>query len=249
MRERVPEGGVRRGRRGGSSRALVREEHGGGREDRQHRRKGPVRVRKAVSRQTRLYKSKNKEERRLVERIYDLKAVLQGKRNRAKAPDSEKFILDDIAEHIKFLEGKVEALSKKLEEMVRGNGELNAKYDRLLEMKGVGRASAPLLVVMLPELGECSRREIAALSGVAPIARDGGTYSGHRFTRRGRPNVKRALFMCAMSASLHDPSMREFRLRLVARGKPKKVALVAVMRKLIVIANSRCKELKCNNIF
>lgn len=111
-----------------------------------------------------------------------------------------------------------------LEEMVKGDCELNAKYRELLGMKGVGRVSALLLVVMLPELGECNRREIAALSGVAPIARDSGTYSGRRFTRRGRPNVKRALFMCAMSASLHDPSMREFCLRLVARGKPKKVA-------------------------
>ena len=191
----------------------------------------------------RLYEPKNKALRKLVERIYDLKAVLQEERNRAKAPDTAQFIVDDVKDHIQFLEEKVESLSGKLEEMVKEDKELNAKYRELLGMKGIGRTSGLLLVVMLPELGGCNRREIAALSGVAPIARDSGTYSGHRFTRRGRPNVKKVLFMCALVASRYDKKMGEFSARLIAKGKPKKVALVAVMRKLVVIANSRCKSL------
>jgi len=107
--------------------------------------------------------------------------------------------------------------------------------------KGVGDTTIATLIAQLPELGRLSRREISALVGVAPMNRDSGCYRGRRTVYGGRTSVRKVLYMAALVATRYNPSIRPFYEHLVAAGKPKKVALVACMRKLLTILNAMVK--------
>ena len=107
---------------------------------------------------------------------------------------------------------------------------------------GIGEQISLTLLAFLPELGTLSRRQVAALVGVAPFNRDSGTLRGKRTVWGGRAGVRTALYMGAMVASRHNPVIRDFYQRLLAAGKPKKLALVACMRKLLTILNSMLKH-------
>lgn len=110
--------------------------------------------------------------------------------------------------------------------------------DELLQsVPGVGPVLPRTLLADLPELGRLSRREIAKLVGVAPLSRDSGTMRGRRFVQGGRATVRAVLYMAALVATKRNPVIRAFYLRLLAAGKPKKLALVACMRKLLTILN------------
>ena len=112
-----------------------------------------------------------------------------------------------------------------------------AKEDLLRSVPGVGPVVSRTLLGELPELGQLNRRRIAALVGVAPFACDSGTQRGRRVVWGGRAPVRTALYMSTLVATRHNPAIRAFYLRLVAAGKPKKVALIACMRKLLTILN------------
>ena len=112
----------------------------------------------------------------------------------------------------------------------------------LRTLKGVGRVTLTTLLAMLPELGHLRGRSIAALVGVAPLARDSGQRHGRRQTWGGRHEVRAALYMAALSAVRHNPILRQFHQRLIAAGKPPKVALVACMRKMVVILNAMARD-------
>ncbi len=111
----------------------------------------------------------------------------------------------------------------------------------LRTVKGVGDATISVLIAEVPELGKLTRREISALIGVAPVNRDSGTMRGKRTIFGGRGGVRRVLYMAALVATRHNPAIRLFYRRLVEAGKPKKVALVACMRKLLTILNAMVK--------
>jgi transposase len=114
--------------------------------------------------------------------------------------------------------------------------------DKLLQSaKGIGPTTSSMMVAMLPEIGSLSRREIAALVGVAPFNRDSGAYRGQRRIQGGRPALRAVLYMATLVAVRHNPAIRAFYQRLVAAGKAKKVALVAAMRKLLTIVNAMVK--------
>lgn len=98
-------------------------------------------------------------------------------------------------------------------------------------------------LALLPELGNVNRRQIAAIAGVAPYAKDSGTLSGRRFIKGGRKDIKKALFICALVAIRYDENLKTFYEKLTAKGKKKMVAIVAVMRKIIIILNAKCKEI------
>ena len=112
----------------------------------------------------------------------------------------------------------------------------------LRTVPGVGEQLSLTLLAYLPELGTLDRRQIAALVGVAPFNRDSGTLRGKRTVWGGRARVRGALYMGALTASRHNPVIRVFYQRLLAAGKPKKVALTACMRKLLIILNSMLKH-------
>lgn len=141
---------------------------------------------------------------------------------------------------IKALDREIARVDKDLQAFVGAN---HADLAALLDsVKGVGKATISTLLAEVPELGKLSGREVSALVGVAPINRDSGTMRGKRAIFGGRPDVRRVLFMAALVASRHNPVIKTFYQRLLAAGKPKKVALVACMRKLLTILNAMVRS-------
>lgn len=128
----------------------------------------------------------------------------------------------------------------------RANRHLETHHGELAQLlrsaKGVGPATAAMTIAELPELGKLDRREIAALVGVAPYNHDSGKMRGKRCIQGGRAHVRRMLYMATLSACTHNPVIKAFYTRLVAAGKPKKVALVASMRKLLGILNAMVRS-------
>ena len=147
-----------------------------------------------------------------------------------------------IEAHIAWLEQELNDLDKGLRQTLRRSPVWREKDDLLRTVPGVGEQVSLTLLANLPELGTLNSRQIAALVGVAPYNRDSGTLRGKRTVWGGRSRVRAVLYMGALVASRHNPVIRDFYQRLLAAGKPKKVALVACMRKLLVILNAMLKH-------
>ena len=174
----------------------------------------------------------------LVTRRRQLMAMKLAEDHRMKMPGvRQRRSLNTI---IKALDREIARVDKDLQAFVGANhAELAALLD---SVKGVGKATISTLLAEVPELGKLSGREVSALVGVAPINRDSGTMRGKRAIFGGRPDVRRVLFMAALVASRHNPVIKAFYQRLLAAGKPKKVALVACMRKLLTILNAMVRS-------
>jgi transposase len=134
---------------------------------------------------------------------------------------------------------KVEAL---IEELLAEQPHLHHQVQRLDEIVGVGRLTATTVLATMPELGQLNRRQAAALAGLSPYNRDSGQWAGKRHISGGRSEVRRGLYMAALSASRSNHLLKPFYDRLIAAGKPAKVALTAVMRKLIILMNHLLKN-------
>ncbi|NJO19289.1 MAG: IS110 family transposase [Spirulinaceae cyanobacterium RM2_2_10] len=147
-----------------------------------------------------------------------------------------------IESHIEWLEQQRQELEAEIEAQVAENPAQQAQAQRLQTGSGVGVVTAAQLVVELPELGQLSREQIAALAGLAPLNRDSGQQRGRRSIWGGRASVRSALYMAVLSASRYNPAIRSFYQRLLARGKEKKVALIACARKLLTILNAMLRD-------
>jgi transposase len=147
-----------------------------------------------------------------------------------------------IQKHIRWLERQLSDVDSNLDDLIRKSPVWKAKSDLLREVPGVGPNLARTLIAELPELGQLTHKEIAALAGVAPFPRDSGRMRGKRMVWGGRASVRTALFMSVWSASRWNPVIRVFYQRLRANGKPPKVALVACMRKLLTILNAMLRD-------
>ena len=147
-----------------------------------------------------------------------------------------------IGRLIKALEKELSSLDGDIDDMVRGSPAWREKEDLLASVPGVGPVIARTLIGELPELGQLSRRQIAALVGLAPFTRQSGQWRGRSFIGAGRTAVRTALFMGAMVAKKHNPVLRAFCERLLRAGKPKMVALIAVARKLLTILNAILRD-------
>ena len=179
----------------------------------------------------------------LVNRQADLKQILQQEKNRIKSPaNTQKTIKNSHNKLIKLLETEISSLGEKINNMIKENRILSQKKNILTEQKGISDITANILLAQLPELGKANRREIASLTGVAPFARDSGKYAGYRKTGKGRPTVKKALFIVTLVAIRYDEKFKAFYERLLKKGKKKMVAITAVMRKIIVALNTRIKD-------
>lgn len=143
-----------------------------------------------------------------------------------------------LQSHVRWLERQIGRVDTDLDELVRKSPLWREKEDLLRGIPGIGPTTARTLLAELPELGRLDHKEIAALAGVAPFNRDSGQLRGRRCIWGGRATVRRALYMATVSATRHNPVIGAFYRRLRARGKPPKVALVAAMRKLLVITNA-----------
>ena len=147
-----------------------------------------------------------------------------------------------IEADIAWLEQELSDLDKGLRQTLRRSPVWREKDDLLRTVPGVGEQLSLTLLANLPELGTLNRRQIAALVGVAPYNRDSGTLRGKRAVWGGRSRVRAVLYMGALVASRHNPAIRDFYQRLLTAGKPKKVVLVASMRKPLVILNGVLKH-------
>jgi transposase len=144
--------------------------------------------------------------------------------------------------HIKWLEEALRRLDHDLTTLVRSTPAWREADDLLRSAKGIGPVTACTLIADLPELGRLDRRRIAALVGVAPFARDSGVFRGRRMIAGGRPHIRRVLYMATLAAIKHNPVIRAFHHRLVAAGRPSKVAITAAMRKLLTILNAMLRD-------
>jgi transposase len=125
---------------------------------------------------------------------------------------------------------------------IKADEGLARRYEILISIPSFGPTVAATLIACLAELGNCSRKQIALLAGLAPIADDSGERVGIRVIWGGRPNVRRALYLAALSAARFNPGLKPFFERLIANGKPPKAAIIAVARKLVVLANILVSE-------
>jgi transposase len=147
-----------------------------------------------------------------------------------------------IQKHLSWLERELGTIDHDLDQAIQDTPLWRAKEDLLRSVPGVGPILSRTLIAELPELGRLTHRQIAALVGVAPLNRDSGTFRGKRMVWGGRAPVRAVLFMGALVAKQHNPVIRAFYERLLEKGKPKKVALVACMRKLLMILNSMLRN-------
>ncbi len=147
-----------------------------------------------------------------------------------------------IQDHIAWLEQERNNLDADLSDQIRQSPVWREKDDLLRSVPGVGQQVSLTLLANLPELGTLSRKQVAALVGVAPFSRDSGPHRGRRTVWGGRATVRATLYMGALVATRCNPIIREFYQRLLTAGKPKKVALTACMRKLLTILNSMVKN-------
>lgn len=170
--------------------------------------------------------------RQLVEMLTAEKNRLGQVLGRAQRP-----VKQSLKKHIAYLERELAITDTELGTMVRESPMWRERDDLLQSVPGVGPVASRTLLAELPELGQLDRRAIAKLVGVAPLNRDSGTWRGHRSVHGGRSSVRAVLYMAALVATRYNPIIRAFYKRLVAAGKPKKLALVACMRKLLTMLN------------
>ena len=171
----------------------------------------------------------------------DLVQQLADNKRRLQAP-----AIDLARRHLRHMIAltarRVEVIEVEIAGIIAADRELVERYEVILGAKGCGPVVSAGLLALLPELGQVSRRIIASLAGVAPHPNDTGTLRRRRRVKGGRGEVKRLLFMAALSASRYDPELKRFHDRLIDGGKPPMAALVAVARKLITIINARVRD-------
>ena len=147
-----------------------------------------------------------------------------------------------VEAHIQWLNEQIKAAEAEIEALAEQQAQWQADRALLLSVKGIGKVISISLLVHLPELGKATNKQIAALAGLAPFNRDSGNYKGKRTTSGGRAPARSALFMAAMVAVRHNPPIKAFYNHLLARGKTKKVALIACARKLLSCLNAMLKH-------
>lgn len=148
----------------------------------------------------------------------------------------------NLRHHITWLERSLDDTDDQTRQLIEASPLWRVKDQLLQSVPGVGPTLASTLLGLMPELGQLDRRQIAALVGVAPLARDSGTHRGRRTCWGGRASVRTVLYMAALVATRFNPVLRPFYLKLRAAGKPAKVALIAVARKLLVLLNAMLRD-------
>lgn len=177
----------------------------------------------------------------LVRRRNQIIEMLTAERNRrSTCPDS---MLEALAEHIDWLTAERDRLTAQLETMLSTQPEFHEKDAVLQSAKGVGPVLSATLLAELPELGVYSHKQIASLVGVAPFSKDSGRFHGKRHIKGGRSGIRSVLYLGTMSAIRFNPVIRAHYQQLIQRGKLGKVAVVACMRKLLVILNAMIRDM------
>jgi transposase len=193
--------------------------------------------------QPRLFVGKSVERRQLsalVGRRKQLNEMLQAEKNRLRTQDAS--LKRSLQRIILCLQTEIKGIEAEIERFLRNHEDLGEQEQLLRTAKSIGRVTAATLLADLPELGQLDRKEIAALVGVAPMNRDSGRKRGYRRTQGGRPDVRSALYMSALTGIRYNPVLKAQYDQLVKRGKEKKVAITACMRKMLTILNAMIRD-------
>ena len=189
------------------------------------------------TRPTKLPEPEIEEAAELVGRRRQLIEMRTAEKNRLKMVLTKR-VQQDVSAHLRWLEKRIDNLDHDIDRWLKASAIFQQKAELLLSVPGVGRVLTATIMAELPELGTLNRKQVAALVGVAPMNRDSGTLRGRRTTIGGRASLRRVLYMSALVAKTHNPVIKAFYDRLVGAGKPKKVALIACMRKLLTTLNA-----------
>lgn len=176
--------------------------------------------------------------RELTSRLAQVKKIITCEKNRSQ----HDFIAKDLSRshhrHLKFLETEVKVIERKIDQIIDELSSCTALQNKLKEVTGVGEKVSRVVVTLLPELGKLNRQQITRLVGVSPCVKQSGKKNSSQAPRGGRAYVRQMLFVAAMSATKHNPILREYYQGLLARGKEKMVAMIAAVRKLVIYLNS-----------
>ena len=193
--------------------------------------------------QPRLFVAKSEEGRRLsaiVGRRRQLVDMQKAERNRLRTAYAE--MRHSIQRVIDCLEAEIDSLDAEMRKFMKTHENFGEQEKLLRSAKSIGPVTAATLLADLPELGKLDRKQIAALVGVAPMNSDSGKKRGYRKTKGGRPEVRSVLYMSALSAIRYNPVIKAQYEQLVKRGKLKKVAITACMRKMLTILNAMMRD-------
>jgi len=171
-------------------------------------------------------------------------AMEKNQRHSATVAQASAKVLKSINKHIDYLEGHIRDLEQRMDQLIEKSATFQARNEILQTITGIGPQVSRTLLAYLPELGRYSRQKIAALVGLAPFNDDSGTHSGSRHIRGGRSKVRVGLYQAAVAAIRHCPRMKAVYAGLKARGKASRVALIAVARKLLVLANALVRDMR-----
>ena len=187
-----------------------------------------------------LPEAQREELRALVDRRQQLLAMLTAERNRRGR--ASKWLRQSLDRTIRALERELAAIDQQIADQLEQSAQFKALDALCTGVPGVGRVLSATLIARVPEIGRLSRRELAALVGVAPFVQQSGSWRGQTRISGGRAPVRSVLYMAALAGIRHNPVLRAFYRRLRERGKPGKLALTAVMRKLLTILNAMLKH-------
>lgn len=179
--------------------------------------------------------------RALVRRKADLTEISSIEKKRLKGPTGQ-FCNDRIEAHLNFISQDIEELENEIQFLIKQDDALSKKNEILQSIPGVGKTTAAALIADMPELGTIDNKKAAALLGVVPYTKQSGMYKGNEVISGGRSAPRKALYMAALTATRYNKSMKDFYSKLRERGKKPKVAVVAVMNKLIVTANAMLRK-------
>jgi transposase len=166
----------------------------------------------------------------------------QEKNRRSEARD--RTMIEHIVRHLDFLNGEIKAIEAEIKALIKSEPEISEQARLIRSAPGIGPVACMQLIAQMPELGQVGPKQIAALAGLAPLNVDSGTYRGKRTIGGGRKRVRDALYMAALNAVRRDSSIKTFYQRLRTAGKPAKLALIAVARKLLTTLNAMLRDRK-----
>lgn len=161
--------------------------------------------------------------------------------NRQQQTNSQQ-VYNSITQLIDFINHELDTIEHEIDKRIKASPVWRAKEKLLQSVPGIGKVTASMLIITLPELGQLNRRQIASLVGLAPMNRDSGTFRGRRMITGGRASIRSGLYMPILSAVRYNPKIKQFYDRLIDAGKLEKVALTASMRKLLTMLNAIIRE-------
>lgn len=171
-----------------------------------------------------------------------LVAFRKSERQRLKHPALPSLLQDNISENISHLTNQITIIEEEMQKLISEDSSLNDKQQRMITVPGIGTATACSLLANLPELGNISAAKLASLAGLAPHSHQSGKLELSKRIKGGRPNVRRSLYMAALSAKRSNPHLKNFADKLKLKGKAPKQIIIAVARKLLILLNSIVKN-------